>query len=182
MLSSEIKILLVDDNPDIIEFLSYNLSKEGYQISTASDGEEAIKKAVKNLPHLILLDVMMPKLDGVETCYQLRELPSQKNTLIAFLTARHEEYSEIAGFQAGADDYIQKPIRPRLLITRIKALLRRHPDFCEQTLHKIIQFENIFIHKDNLDVKVNNESIELARKEFDILFLLASRPLSLIHI
>lgn len=129
MVLSDVKMLVVDDDPDIRELLRYNLVKEGYQVETAQDGEDAISKAKEQQPHLILMDVMMPNMDGIEAVHQLREIPSFKHTIISFLTARSEEYTEIAGLQAGADDYIQKPIRPGLLMTRIKALLRKHTDF-----------------------------------------------------
>ena len=124
-MSVEYKILLVDDEQDILEFLSYNLKKEGYDVSTAINGKQAIEVAKKINPHLIILDVMMPGMDGIETCREIREIPDMKNVLVAFLTARNEDYSQIAGFDVGADDYINKPIKPRVLISRIKALLRR---------------------------------------------------------
>ncbi|HEU4719285.1 MAG TPA: response regulator transcription factor, partial [Bacteroidia bacterium] len=127
MTNSPYKILLVDDEQDILEFLNYNLKKEGYQVLTALNGEEAIRIAKKELPHLVLLDVMMPGLDGIEVCRELRNINGSENVIIAFLTARSEDYSHIAGFEAGADDYINKPIKPRVLISRIKALLRRFP-------------------------------------------------------
>ncbi len=126
MSNSKQKILIVDDEPDILELIEYNLKKEGYQVYTASNGLEAIQSAKKNLPDLIVLDIMMPKLDGIETCRQLRVMPDFKNTFMVFLTARSEEYSEISGFNVGADDYIAKPIKPRALISRINAILRRN--------------------------------------------------------
>src|SRR5688500_3812126 len=125
MNNTDQKILLVDDEPDILEFLSYNLKKEGYQVYTAGTGEEGIALAKKELPHLVLLDVMMPGVDGIEVCRELRAAPGMDSVVIAFLTARSEDYSHIAGFEAGADDYINKPIKPRVLLSRIKALLRR---------------------------------------------------------
>ena len=124
-MNSKYKILLVDDEPDILEFLTYNLKKEGYSIFTANNGKEALAQAKIQNPHLIILDVMMPDMDGVETCREIRAIPELKNIVIAFLTARNEDYSQIAGFDVGADDYINKPIKPRVLISRIKALLRR---------------------------------------------------------
>src|SRR6187399_1252648 len=125
MQNNAVKILLVDDEPDILEFMEYNLKKEGYQVFTANNGRDGIQQAIKNHPHLIILDIMMPVMDGIETCRQLREMKEFKNTVIAFLTARSEDYSQIAGFDVGADDYITKPIKPRVLMSRIKALLRR---------------------------------------------------------
>jgi two-component system alkaline phosphatase synthesis response regulator PhoP len=119
------KILLVDDEEDILEFISYNLEKEGYKVYTAKNGIEALKSAVKNIPHLVILDLMMPEMDGIATCEEMRKIPALDNTLIAFLTARNEDYSQIAGFDAGADDYITKPVRPKVLVSRVKALLKR---------------------------------------------------------
>ena len=119
------KILLVDDDPDIIEIIQYNLEKEGFKVYTANDGKKAIEMAIKKSPDLIILDVMMPEMDGMETCFQMRNIPELEDTLITFLTARNEDYSHIAGFDAGADDYITKPIKPRVLISKIKATLRR---------------------------------------------------------
>ena len=173
---TKIRILIVDDEPDILEFLEYNLSKEGFQIMKAGDGLQAIEIAKEFLPHLILLDIMMPNMDGVETCYKLRSNPSFKKTMIAFLTARHEEYSQIAGLEAGADDYIQKPIRPRLLVTRVKALLRRHEEVVEEESNNILYIGSLKIDKESYEVHENNDRIELAKKEFDILWLLASKP------
>src|ERR1041384_4154337 len=125
MSNSAFKILLVDDEPDIVEFLGYNLKKEGYEILTANNGKDAIEIAKKEIPHLIVLDVMMPDMDGIETCREIREQKSLQDVLIAFLTARNEDYTQIAGFEVGADDYITKPIKPRVFISRVKALLRR---------------------------------------------------------
>ena len=119
------KILVVDDEPDILEFLSYNLEKEGFLVETAENGKQALEKAKKNQPDIVLLDVMMPEMDGIEACRTMREMPQFEHTIIAFLTARAEDYSQIAGFDAGADDYINKPIKPRVLVSRIQALLRR---------------------------------------------------------
>ncbi|MCC6767867.1 MAG: response regulator, partial [Bacteroidia bacterium] len=125
MSQEKIRILLVDDEPDILEFISYNLKKEGYDVFTSNNGREAIQMALQTKPHLIILDVMMPDMDGMETCSIIREMPDLKDVMIAFLTARNEDYSQIAGFDAGADDYINKPIKPRVLVSRVKALLRR---------------------------------------------------------
>ncbi len=172
-----IKILLVDDEPDILSFLKYNLLKEDYQVFTAENGLDGIKMAEKEIPHLIILDVMMPEMDGVETCHKLREIPELKNTIITFLSARGEEYSQIAGLEAGADDYIQKPIRPRLLISRVKALLRRlgnNENGSESSTN--LQIGVLSIDKERFEVFKSGEKIDLAKKEFDILWLLAQKP------
>ncbi len=166
------KILVVDDEPDILEFIQYNLEKEGYSVFVAKDGHEAIKTAKKELPHLILLDIMMPELDGIETCKRLRNL-GFNNTIIAFLTARNEDYSEIAGFKVGADDYITKPIKPKVLMSRIKALLRRHQ---EEDKTIITQVGNIKIDKEKYIVSQNSKQFTLPKKEFELLVLLTSKP------
>lgn len=174
---SPIKILLVDDEPDILEFLKYNLLQEDYQVFTAENGLEGIKIAERENPHLIILDVMMPEVDGVETCHRLRAIPELKNTLITFLTARGEEYSQIAGLEAGADDYIQKPIRPRLLISRVKALLRRLGSKSEQLDDsQNLQVGVLSIDKERFEVFKSGDKIDLAKKEFDILWLLSQKP------
>ncbi len=175
MNNSEHKILLVDDEPDILEFLSYNLKKEGYAVFTANNGKEAIAAAKREKPDLIVLDVMMPDMDGIETCREIREIPELKDIVIAFLTARSEDYSQIAGFDVGADDYINKPIKPRVLISRIKALLRRsgnlEPKHTEtEDLGGIkIDRERYVVIKDGID-------INLPKKEFELIALLASKP------
>jgi len=174
MNNSDIVILLADDEADILEFLGYNLAKEGYQIFKASNGLSAIELARLNKPHLIILDIMMPGLDGIETCNQLRLIPELKNTLIIFLTARGEDYSQVAGFDAGADDYVMKPIKPKVLVSRIKALLKRFnsiPDISVKLTTK-----EFFIDVERYLVIKNDEEIVLARKEFEILQLLVSRP------
>lgn len=174
---SRYRILVVDDEPDIVEFLSYNLKKEGFQIQTASNGREAIDRAIDFRPHLILLDVMMPDMDGIETCEQLRKQPSTSNTLIAFLTARSEDYSQIAGFDAGGDDYITKPIKPKVLISRIKALLKRSGsliDHAEQP--EAIPAEGIYVDKERYSVYLNGKELTLPKKEFELLALLHSKP------
>ncbi len=168
-----IRTLIVDDEPDILEFVEYNLRKEGHQVFTATDGKTAISKAKEIHPDLILLDVMMPEMDGIETCAQLRTLPEFKHTPIALLTARREEYSQIAGLENGADDYIHKPIRPRLLIARINTLLRRR--VIAEDSDQCLQIGILKIDKER-EVHVDNKKIELVKKEFDILWLLSSRP------
>ncbi|MEJ5317246.1 MAG: response regulator transcription factor [Tenuifilum sp.] len=174
---SRYRILIVDDEPDIVEFLSYNLKKEGFQIQTASNGREAIERAIDFRPHLILLDVMMPDMDGIETCEQFRKQPSTSNTLIAFLTARSEDYSQIAGFDAGGDDYITKPIKPKVLISRIKALLKRSGTLIDDAESPdTIPAEGIYIDKERYSVYVNGNELSLPKKEFELLALLYSKP------
>lgn len=172
-MNTDYKILLVDDEEDILEFLSYNLKKEGYKVFTALNGEEGLDVAKKELPNLILLDVMMPGIDGIEVCREIRGIPGLKDVLIAFLSARSEDYSHIAGFDAGADDYINKPIKPRVLLSRIKALLRRGQpvkDSIPEDLGGIrIDRESYLVHKEG-------QEISLPRKEFELLSLLASKP------
>lgn len=172
---SDYKLLLVDDEPDILEFVSYNLQKEGYQVETAGSGVKAIEKAKKTTPHLILLDVMMPEMDGIETCDRLRALPDLNNTMIAFLTARGEDYSQVAGFDAGADDYITKPIKPKVLLSRIKALLRRQSNAVETAGNKM-EIGNLIIDQEQYLVTFEGNKLELPRKEFELLSLLASKP------
>ena len=174
MTNSDTIILLVDDEADILEFLGYNLAKEGYQIFKASTGLSAIELAKRHKPHLIILDIMMPGLDGIETCNQLRKLPGMQNSLIIFLTARGEDYSQIAGFEAGADDYITKPIKPKVLVSRIQALLRRFRSIPEISGKSICR--EFTIDLDRYVVIKDNAEIILARKEFEILQLLVSRP------
>ena len=168
------KILLVDDEPDILEFVSYNLKKEGYQVFTANNGNQATLIAKKELPHLIILDVMMPDLDGIETCRQLREIEGLTNVMIAFLTARSEDYSQIAGFEVGADDYITKPIKPRVLISRIKALLRRYTNAEQETIDENIG--GIQIDREKYLVIKEGQGLNLPKKEFELLSLLMSKP------
>ncbi|ALO16705.1 Alkaline phosphatase synthesis transcriptional regulatory protein PhoP [Salinivirga cyanobacteriivorans] len=172
------KILLVDDESDIREFISYNLSKEGYNVSTATNGKEAIQKAVDLKPHLIILDVMMPEMDGIETCSQLREIQELNSTIIAFLTARGEDYSQIAGFEAGGDDYITKPIKPKVLISRVKALLKRYKGIQEtknEGSTNTIEIAGLIIDKEKYVVLKGEEELILPRKEFELLALLASK-------
>lgn len=174
MEKTNIKILVVDDEPDILEFIEYNLKREGYQVFLGSNGQEAIEKAKQVKPDLILLDVMMPVVDGIEACKSLRELPEFKTTFIVFLTARSEEYSEIAGFNAGADDYIAKPIKPRVLLSRINAILRRKDKDKKEELK--LQVGDLVIDRESFLVYRGDQKIQLAKKEFELLFLLASKP------
>jgi two-component system alkaline phosphatase synthesis response regulator PhoP len=171
----EYKILLVDDEEDILEFLSYNLKKSGFDIYTANNGHDAIKLATKVEPHLILLDVMMPGMDGIETCEELRKIDKLQTTVIAFLTARAEDYSQIAGFEAGADDYISKPIKPKVLISRIGALLKR---FDNSPLDKNTaeKQDGIVIDKERYVVIKDGQELNLPKKEFELLALLVSKP------
>ncbi len=169
------KILIVDDEPDILEFLHYNLRKEGYQVVTAPDGLQAIQVAEREKPNLILLDIMMPEMDGVETCRQLRSRKEFDDTPIAFLTARDEDFSQIAALDVGGDDYITKPIKPRVLVSRINALLRRSGRAPEEET-RTISLHDLVIDKDKVLVFKGEKIIELPRKEFEILWLLASKP------
>lgn len=172
-MESQYKILVVDDESDIIEFIDYNLKKEGYLVATAMNGVQAIEVAKTFKPDLILLDVMMPVLDGIETCKQLKSDPAFAKTFVVFLTARAEEYSEIAGFNAGADDYIAKPIKPKVLITRLNAILRR---IVKETVSTKLVVGDIIIDRESFLVYRGDEKIQLARKEFELLFLLAGKP------
>lgn len=174
MENKDTTILLVDDEADILEFLGYNLAREGFGILKASDGQTALDLAEKHRPQLVILDVMMPGLDGIETCNRLRMKPGMQNSLIVFLTARGEDYSQIAGFEAGADDYITKPIKPKVLVSRINALLRRYRS-TEAQSGKIITRE-LVVDRDHYRVMRGEEEIVLARKEFEILALLLSKP------
>ena len=173
MKEKDIKILLVDDEPDILEIVGYNLSSEGYQIITASNGQEGVEKAKKELPHLIILDLMMPEMDGIEACEIIRKNPDLKNTIITFLTARGEDYSQVAGFDAGADDYITKPIKPKVLVSKVKALLRR---FKEEDVEDTLKVGSLIINRDEYKVVSEGKEIILPRKEFELLSLLASKP------
>jgi two-component system, OmpR family, alkaline phosphatase synthesis response regulator PhoP len=168
------KILIVDDEEDILEFLEYNLRKENFDVRTAGSGRVAIDIATDFRPDLIILDVMMPEMDGIETCKELRAIPSLKNTLVSFLTARNEDYSQIAGFDAGADDYISKPIKPRVLLSRINALLRRNNPLANVQLFETSS--GIVIDRDRYMVTVKGNEMSLPRKEFELLALLASKP------
>ncbi len=173
------KILLVDDEPDILEFVSYNLKKEGFQVITCQNGSEAIEIAKKELPQLIILDVMMPEMDGIETCEEIKRIPLLKNTIVAFLTARGEDYSQIAGFDAGADDYISKPIKPKVLISRVKALLKRYnPEISTTPEEKsdIIKIGELVIDREKYIIVNKGDELVLPKKEFELLMLLASKP------
>ncbi len=172
--NSNYKILLVDDEPDILDFLSYNLKKEGYVVFTADNGKKALEVAKREVPHLIVLDVMMNEMDGIETCRQLRTIENLNDTIITFLTARNEDFTQIAGFEVGADDYITKPIKPRVFISRIKALLRRFKT--TEEAGKISNIGDIKIDFDKYMVYKNNEEIVLPKKEFKLLALLSSKP------
>jgi two-component system alkaline phosphatase synthesis response regulator PhoP len=171
-----VKILVVDDEPDILDFLKYNLVKEGYEVATASNGKDGIKEAERFRPDLIILDIMMPKMDGVEVCRQLRNNPIFERTIITFLTAREEDYSQIAALDVGGDDYITKPIRPRVFISRIKALLRRYERGQEEDLPNTMEVGDLIIDSDRVSVTKGDEVIELAKKEFELLHLLVSKP------
>jgi len=175
MKKRDIKILLVDDEPDILEIVRYNLSNEGYQIFTASNGTEAIKKSKKIQPHLILLDVMMPEMDGIEACEKIREIDTLKDVIIAFFTARGDDYSQVAGFDAGADDYITKPVKPKVLVSKVKSLLRRLKKEAHEVA-SLITAGNIIINREEYFVEKNKKKIILPRKEFELLALLASKP------
>ena len=172
--TKNIKILLVDDEPDILEIVGYNLKSEGYQIFTANNGIEAIKKAKKVVPHLILLDIMMPEMDGIEACEKIRNIKLLENVIISFLTARGEDYSQVAGFDAGADDYITKPIKPKVLVSKVKSLLRRLKK--EEKTDGTVKVGNITINRDEYVVFKGEEKISLPRKEFELFSLLTSKP------
>lgn len=167
------KILIVDDEPDIIDLIEYNLEKEGYEVKSATNGLDAIETAKEFLPDLILLDVMMPEMDGIETCVRMREIESLKPSLIAFLTARNEDYSQIAGFEAGADDYISKPIKPRVLLSRIQALLRRKGGSPPEEAQDL---GDLTIDREKYVVTFKGDVLELPKKEFELLSLLTESP------
>lgn len=171
---AKIKVLVVDDEPDIVEMLTYNLHKEGYEVQSATDGIKAVSIALKFKPAVILLDIMMPKQDGVETCRQIREIPELKNTFILFLTARSEEYSEVAAFEVGADDYINKPIKPRALISRISSLFRRESQ--KDTDLSQIRIRDLLIDRSSYTIDKNGKTIVLPKKEFELLYFLAKKP------
>ena len=174
MKNKDITILLVDDEPDILEIVGYNLSSQGYNIITAENGVQAVKKAKKEHPQLIILDVMMPEMDGMEACEQIRNTPELKDTIITFLTARGEDYSQVAGYDAGADDYITKPIKPKVLVSKVKALLRRLSEPVETT--DVITVGDIVINREEYMITKQGQEMILPRKEFELLSLLASKP------
>jgi len=173
--STKQKILIVDDEPDILELIEYNLKKEGYQVFLARNGQEAVAEAKRSLPDLIVLDIMMPKMDGIEACRIMRTMPEFKNTFMVFLTARSEEYSEIAGFNVGADDYIAKPIKPRALVSRINAILRRNAPADDPADNKL-EIGDLVIDREAYLVFQRGNKVVLAKKEFELLYLLASKP------
>ncbi|MFL2572581.1 MAG: response regulator transcription factor [Flavobacteriaceae bacterium] len=173
MKKKDIRILLVDDEPDILEILDYNISAEDYQVKRAKNGIEALAKAKDWNPHLILLDVMMPEMDGIETCEKLRKNPNLSESVIVFLTARSEDYSQVAGLEAGADDYITKPIKPKVLLSKIKAILRRLKAESSKNYFKI---GDLTVNREEYNVIYKGQELNLPRKEFELLFLLASKP------
>lgn len=173
MKKNKIKILLVDDEPDILEILSFNLSNEGYQIFTAENGKEGLELAAQHIPNLIILDVMMPVMDGIETCERLRMDKRFENTVILFLSARGEDYSQVAAFESGADDYVTKPIKPRIFNSKVKAMLRR---FLKDDVGDSLVLGDIEINVEEYKVIQKGDEITLPRKEFELLYLLASKP------
>ncbi len=168
------KVLLVDDEQDIVDLLKYNLEREGYQVFTALNGRDALKSAKANRPDLIVLDIMMPGMDGVEVCGQLRQMPEFQNTFITFLTARSEDYSQIAGFEAGADDYITKPVRPKVFVSKVKAMLKRSGN--ERPEGRILESNGIKVDLERVLVYVGELELQLPKKEFELLVLLMSKP------
>ena len=175
MKKSDIKILCVDDEPDILEILKYNLSNEGYDINLANDGLSAIKKAKEIIPNLIIMDVMMPKMDGIQACENLRSNEKFNDTIIMFLTARGEDFSHVAAYEAGADDYVTKPVKPKILISKVKGLLRRFKKVNDNDIN-IIELKDIIIDKEKYKVYISGNTLNLPRKEFELLYLLASKP------
>ena len=175
MKKSDIKILCVDDEPDILEILKYNLSNEGYDVSTASDGRSAIEKANKIIPNLIILDVMMPNIDGIAACEKIRLDEKFNDTIIMFLTARGEEYSHVAAYEAGADDYVTKPVKPKVLVSKVKGLLRRLKKVFPKDINEIV-FDEIRIDREKYKVYLSDNALNLPRKEFELMYLLASKP------
>ena len=175
MKKSDIKILCVDDEPDILEILKYNLSNEGYNVSTAADGKSAIEMAYNIRPNLIIMDVMMPNMDGIEACEKLRSDEKFNDTIIMFLTARGEDYSHVAAYDAGADDYVTKPVKPKVLVSKVKGLLRRLKKVIDKDINEIV-FDDIKIDREKYKVYISNNVLNLPRKEFELLYLLASKP------
>ena len=175
MKKSDITILCVDDEPDILEILKYNLSSEGYNVLTANDGLSAISKAKEIIPNLIIIDIMMPNMDGIEACEKLRADQKFNDTIIMFLTARGEDYSHVAAYEAGADDYVTKPVKPKVLVSKVKGLLRRLKKVIDNDINEI-EFENIKIDREKYKVYISDKTLNLPRKEFELLYLLASKP------
>lgn len=175
-MSKDIQILIVDDEEDILEFVSYNLSKDGYDIITANNGKDALKLAGEHLPEVIILDIMMPGMDGIEVCHNLRENKDLNNTLVVFLTARSESFTQVSALESGGDDYITKPIKPNVLKSRIKALVRRHYKFQNQNQDMVLKFDDLVIDQEEFRVTLKDVDISLAKKEFDLLNLLVSKP------
>ena len=175
MKKSDIKILCVDDEPDILEILKYNLSNEGYNVSTAADGKSAIEIAYNISPNLIIMDVMMPNMDGIEACEKLRSDEKFNDTIIMFLTARGEDYSHVAAYDAGADDYVTKPVKPKVLVSKVKGLLRRLKKVIAKDINEIV-FDDIKIDREKYKVYISDKVLNLPRKEFELLYLLASKP------
>jgi len=175
MKKSDITILCVDDEPDILEILKYNLSSEGYNVLTANDGLSAISKAKEIIPNLIIIDIMMPNMDGIEACEKLRADQKFNDTIIMFLTARGEDYSHVAAYEAGADDYVTKPVKPKVLVSKVKGLLRRLKKVIDNDIN-YIEFENIKIDREKYKVYISDKTLNLPRKEFELLYLLASKP------
>ena len=173
MKKSDIRILIADDEPDALEFIKYNLKKEGYKVTVATNGQQAIKKAQKKKPDLIILDIMMPELDGIQTCKELRAMSSFQDVLIVFLTARSEEFTQVMGLDSGADDYITKPIKPQLLVSKVNSLLRRYN---KEEPDDIVQADDLEINRDQFTIHKNGRLIEMPKKEFNLLYLLASKP------
>lgn len=170
------KILIVDDEPDILEFLQYNLEKEGFDVQTAVDGEEGLIKAHSETPDIVVLDIMMPRMDGFEVCKIMRKDPKFDNTIITFLTAKDEDFSQIAALDLGGDDFITKPVSPRVFTSRIKALLRRHRSSESNSLDQVIKIADLTIDKEKVLVKKGDNKIELAKKEFELFCLLVEKP------
>ncbi len=166
------KILIVDDEPDIIEILKYNLEKEGYDVKSANNGKKAVEKAKKYIPDIIILDVMMPEMDGIEACQELKKISKLSNTRIIFLSARGEDFTQIAAFDAGADDYVTKPVKPKILIKKISSISKR----INNNLSNVLDLGDIKIDKESYLIRINKEDISLPRKEFELLYLLASKP------
>lgn len=175
MMKNMLKILVVDDEMDILEIIRHTLNKEGFEVHVAANGFQAVEQAKKIKPELILMDVMMPVMDGMEACRQLKENPDTKNIAIVFLTARSEEFAELAGFEAGADDYISKPIRPRVLLSRLKAILRRR-NALQSPSHETMNFGDLVIDRERFVVEYKRQSLQFPRKEFELLSFLASKP------